>query len=203
MPGSTRSSPTTRSTTSFRSRWSSTFPTRWSARRTCPTRTPRRMIEAARKNPGALKLANAGIGTGQHIVGAAFMSLTGTKFLEVPYRGSAAAFPDLLSGRVDLFFDSTPAALPYVKSGQAKGIGYPDRETKSADSRCADHDGIGRAQSRNRFLDRIVRARQDAARRDRAPAASDRAVAARTQAALRRQRRRTHGASRRSAQSPS
>lgn len=87
-----------------------------------PYRTPKEVIEAARKNPGALKLANAGTGTGQHIVGAAFMSLTGTRLLEVPYRGSAAAFPDLLSGRVDLFFDSTPAALPYVKSGQAKGI---------------------------------------------------------------------------------
>ena len=51
------------------------------------------------------------------------MKLTGTRLLEVPYRGSAAAFPDLLGGRVDLFFDSTPAALPYVKAGQAKGVG--------------------------------------------------------------------------------
>jgi tripartite-type tricarboxylate transporter receptor subunit TctC len=40
----------------------------------------------------------------------------------VPYRGSSAAFPDLLAGRVDLFVDSTPGALPYIKSGQAKGI---------------------------------------------------------------------------------
>jgi tripartite-type tricarboxylate transporter receptor subunit TctC len=56
------------------------------------------------------------------VVGAAFQSITGTKMLEVPYRGSSLAYPDLLSGRVDLFFDSTPAALPYVKSGQAKGI---------------------------------------------------------------------------------
>ena len=88
-----------------------------------PYSTPKEIIEAARKNPGGLKLANAGTGTGQHIVGAAFMSFTGTKFLEVPYRGSALAFPDLLSGRVDLFFNSTPGALPYVKSGQVKGIG--------------------------------------------------------------------------------
>ena len=40
----------------------------------------------AKKNPNGLKLANAGIGTGQHVVGAAFMKATGTKFLEVPYR---------------------------------------------------------------------------------------------------------------------
>jgi tripartite-type tricarboxylate transporter receptor subunit TctC len=87
-----------------------------------PYSTPKEIIAAAKASPGALKLANAGTGTGQHIMGAAFMKFTGTKFLEVPYRGSAAAFPDLLAGRVDLFVDSTPAALPYVKSGQAKGI---------------------------------------------------------------------------------
>jgi tripartite-type tricarboxylate transporter receptor subunit TctC len=92
------------------------------AHKDLPYATPKEIIEAARKNPGAMKLANAGVGTGQHIVAAAFMKFTGTNFLEVPYKGSAAAYPDLLSGRVDLFFDSTPAALPYVTSGQAKGI---------------------------------------------------------------------------------
>ena len=88
-----------------------------------PYATPKEIIEAARKNPGALKVASAGTGSGQHLVGAAFQKITGVKFTEVPYRGSSLAFPDLLSGRVELFFDSTPAALPYVKSGQAKGIG--------------------------------------------------------------------------------
>ena len=87
-----------------------------------PYKSAKEIVEAAKKNPGSIKLANAGVGTGQHVVGAAFQSITGTKFLEVPYRGSSLAFPDLLSGRVDLFFDSTPAAMPYVKSGQAKGI---------------------------------------------------------------------------------
>ena len=42
--------------------------------------------------------------------------------LEVPYRGSTAVYPDLLSGRVDLFVDSTTAALPYIKSGQVNGV---------------------------------------------------------------------------------
>lgn len=87
-----------------------------------PYSTAKEIVEAARKNPGTLKVANAGVGTGQHVVGAAFQKITSTKLLEVSYRGSAAAFPDLLAGRVDLFFDSTPAALPYIKSGQAKGI---------------------------------------------------------------------------------
>jgi tripartite-type tricarboxylate transporter receptor subunit TctC len=88
-----------------------------------PYSTPKDVIEAAKKNPGKISLANAGLGTGQHILGAAFAKITGTQFLEVPYRSSSAAYPDLLSGRVDLFVDSTPAALPYIKSGQAKGLG--------------------------------------------------------------------------------
>jgi tripartite-type tricarboxylate transporter receptor subunit TctC len=87
-----------------------------------PYSTPKELVAAAKRDPDSLKLANAGTGTGQHIMGAAFMKFTGARFLEVPYRGSAAAFPDLLAGRVDLFVDSTPAALPYVKSGQVKGI---------------------------------------------------------------------------------
>jgi tripartite-type tricarboxylate transporter receptor subunit TctC len=85
--------------------------------------TPKEVIEAARKNPDGLKVAHVGTGSGQHIFSAAFQKLTGTKLLEVSYRGSAAAFPDILAGRVDLFFDSTPAALPYVKGGQVKGLG--------------------------------------------------------------------------------
>jgi tripartite-type tricarboxylate transporter receptor subunit TctC len=122
MPGSIRSCLTIRSTTSCRSRSCSTFLYTLVATKDLPYSTPKDVIAAAKKDPGSLKLANAGIGTGQHIMGAAFMKLTGTTFLEVPYRGSAAAFPDLLAGRVDLFVDSTPAALPYIKSGQAKGI---------------------------------------------------------------------------------
>jgi tripartite-type tricarboxylate transporter receptor subunit TctC len=87
-----------------------------------PHKTAKDIIAAAKASPGTIKLANAGVGTGQQVVGAAFQSITGTKMLEVPYRGSSLAYPDLLSGRVDLFFDSTPAAMPYVKGGQANGI---------------------------------------------------------------------------------
>ena len=134
-----------------------------------PYSTPKEIVEAARKNPGSLKLANAGVGTGQHIVGAAFMSLTGTKFLEVPYRGSALAFPDLLSGRVDLFFDSTPAALPYVKSGQAKGIGILTAKRNPQMPDVPTMTEVGRAQSGDQLVDRLVRAGEDAAgRRSRA-----------------------------------
>ena len=129
------------------------------------------------------------------ILGAAFMKLTGTKFLEVPYRGSSAAFPDLLAGRVDLFveFDPRSVALHQIRPSQ----GHRDlvRKAKRPDSRRADHDRSRRSQSRDRFLDRLVRPRQDPAGGDRAAAGGDRPVAAGTQAALRAEWRRSdrHG----------
>ena len=80
------------------------------------------IVAAAKASPGSISVATAGVGTGQHLVAAAFMKAAGVKLLEVPYKGSPPAFTDLLAGRIDLFFDSIAAGLPYVQSGQARGI---------------------------------------------------------------------------------
>ena len=80
------------------------------------------IVAAAKASPGSISVATAGVGTGQHLVAAAFMKAAGVKLLEVPYKGSPPAFTDLLAGRIDLFFDSIAAALPYVQSEQVRGI---------------------------------------------------------------------------------
>lgn len=80
------------------------------------------IVAAAKAKPGSISVATAGVGTGQQLVAAAFMKAAGVKFQEIPYKGSPPAFTDLLAGRIDLFFDSNSAGLPYVQSGQAKGI---------------------------------------------------------------------------------
>src|SRR5258705_6195242 len=80
------------------------------------------IVAAAKASPGAISVATAGAGTGQRLVAAAFMKAAGVKLQEVPYKGSPPAFTDLLAGRIDLFFDSVAAGLPYVPSGQARGI---------------------------------------------------------------------------------
>ena len=80
------------------------------------------IVAAAKASPGAISVATAGVGTGQHLVAAAFMKVAGIKLQEVPYKGSPPAFADLLAGRIDLFFDSVAAGLPYVQSGQVRGI---------------------------------------------------------------------------------
>ena len=91
-------------------------------RKDLPQKTLQDIVAAAKARPGSITVATAGVGTGQQLVAAAFMKAAGVKFLEVPYKGSPPAFTDLLAGRVDLFFDSIAAGLPYVQSGQARGI---------------------------------------------------------------------------------
>jgi tripartite-type tricarboxylate transporter receptor subunit TctC len=80
-------------------------------------------IAAAKAKPNSLNLTTAGVGTGQQLTAVAFMKATDTQMSQVPYKGATAVYPDLLAGRVDAFFDSTTAALPYVKAGQVKGLG--------------------------------------------------------------------------------
>jgi tripartite-type tricarboxylate transporter receptor subunit TctC len=91
-------------------------------RKDLPQADVKAIIAAAKANPGSISVATAGVGTGQQLVAAAFMKAAGVKLQEVPYKGSPPAFTDLLAGRIDLFFDSIAAGLPYVQSGQTRGI---------------------------------------------------------------------------------
>ncbi len=91
------------------------------------------IIAAAKASPGTLNLATAGVGTGQQLTAVAFMKATDTKFVEVPYKGATAVYPDLIAGRVDLFFDSVTGALPFVQSGKVKGFAIlTSQRSKSA-----------------------------------------------------------------------
>jgi len=91
-------------------------------RKNLPQTSLQDIVAAAKAGPGSVTVATAGVGTGQQLTAAAFMKAAGVKFLQVPYKGSPPAFTDLLAGRVDLFFDSIAAALPYIQAGQARGI---------------------------------------------------------------------------------
>lgn len=93
-----------------------------------PYSNVKELIAAAKAKPEGLRLAHPGVGTGQHLAGVAFMKYTGTKFQEVPYRSAAAIYPDLITGRVELFFDSSTGALPNLKGGQVKALGATTSE---------------------------------------------------------------------------
>jgi tripartite-type tricarboxylate transporter receptor subunit TctC len=91
------------------------------SRKDLPQASLKEVIDFARANPRKLTYASAGVGTGQHIIAAALVHLTGVEIVHVPYRGAQAAYQDLLAGRVDLFFDNAATAKPYLDSGQVKG----------------------------------------------------------------------------------
>jgi tripartite-type tricarboxylate transporter receptor subunit TctC len=99
-----------------------TFPYVMVARSDLPQKTLAEIISYGRQSPGKLTIAHAGTGSGQQIVGAAFARLIHTSVVEVPYRTTQAAYPDLFAGRVDIMFDSAAAALPYVKARKLRGV---------------------------------------------------------------------------------
>jgi tripartite-type tricarboxylate transporter receptor subunit TctC len=99
-----------------------TFPYVMVARHDLPQKNLAEIISYARQSPGKLTIAHAGSGSGQQIVSAAFMKLTGTTMVEVPYRTTQGAYPDMLAGRVDLLFDSAAAALPFITANKVRGV---------------------------------------------------------------------------------
>jgi tripartite-type tricarboxylate transporter receptor subunit TctC len=112
-----------------------TFPYVMVARNDLPQKDLAEIISYGRQSPGKLTVAHPGSGSGQQIVAAAFMKLTTTTIVEVPYRSTQAAYPDLIAGRVDLLFDSVTAALPYIMAHKVRGIALlaPQRYSKVPD----------------------------------------------------------------------
>jgi tripartite-type tricarboxylate transporter receptor subunit TctC len=83
-----------------------------------PARSVKEVIALAKKEPGKLTYASSGAGTSIHMSGAMFTQLTGTDIVHIPYKGSAPAITDLLSGQTNMMFDNIPSALPHIKSGK-------------------------------------------------------------------------------------
>jgi tripartite-type tricarboxylate transporter receptor subunit TctC len=85
-----------------------------------PAKTVQEFIAYAKANPGKLNYASQGIGTTSHLTAELFQSLTGTKLVHVPYKGTAPALNDLLAGNVDLFFNELATSVQLHKAGKAR-----------------------------------------------------------------------------------
>jgi tripartite-type tricarboxylate transporter receptor subunit TctC len=88
-----------------------------------PVKTVQDLIDYCRANPGKVSYASAGYGTSVHMSAELFKALTRIDMVHVPYRGSALAFPDIMSNKVQLIFDNLPAALEHVRAGNVHGLG--------------------------------------------------------------------------------
>ena len=87
-----------------------------------PVKSVSELLALARSRPGALTMASAGSGSGNHIVGELFQDATGTHVVHVPYKGSAPANTDLAGGHVDIHFDQLSSVLPLVQGGRLRPL---------------------------------------------------------------------------------
>ena len=78
------------------------------------------LIAMARKNPGKLNYAHAGIGTASHIPAELMKSMAGVDIVPVPYKGVAEAVLDVVSGRMDMFFVGTQLAAQHAQTGKLR-----------------------------------------------------------------------------------
>ena len=88
-----------------------------------PARTVKEWIDYAKKNPGRLNYASSGNGTIVQLTAELFKAQADLFVVHIPYKGTALAIPDLVSGKVDVLFDSLPTGLPHVRDGRLRALG--------------------------------------------------------------------------------
>jgi len=90
-----------------------------------PWRSVADLVAAARAAPGALNWGYSGVGTTGHLAATLLNRLAGIETVGVPYRGGGPLMTDLLSGRLDFTFSTTPPALPQVEAGRVRALAVP------------------------------------------------------------------------------
>ncbi|WP_441234096.1 Bug family tripartite tricarboxylate transporter substrate binding protein [Bradyrhizobium sp. 930_D9_N1_4] len=88
-----------------------------------PPKTVQEFIDYCKANPGKISYASSGNGTSVHMSAELFKAMTKCDMIHVPYRGSAIAFPDIISNKVQLIFDNLPSALEQSRGGNVRALG--------------------------------------------------------------------------------
>jgi tripartite-type tricarboxylate transporter receptor subunit TctC len=90
------------------------------ARKSLPANSLKELIAYGKANPGKLTFATQGPGSTAHLSAAQLEVLTGIKMVAVPYRGAQLALNDILSGNVDMFFDTLATSVPLYRGDKVK-----------------------------------------------------------------------------------
>jgi tripartite-type tricarboxylate transporter receptor subunit TctC len=90
------------------------------------------LVSYAKANPGKLSFGSGGTGTSNHLSGELFKVMTGIDMLHVPYKGNAAAYADLITGRIQLLFADRASALPHLKSGAVRALAVTSEKRSEA-----------------------------------------------------------------------
>jgi tripartite-type tricarboxylate transporter receptor subunit TctC len=88
-----------------------------------PARTLKELLALAREKPGVLNYGSSGPGSNYHMAAELLKHITGIDIVHVPYKGSTGARTDILSGQIQILFDSVPTMAQMVKSGMVRALG--------------------------------------------------------------------------------
>jgi tripartite-type tricarboxylate transporter receptor subunit TctC len=87
-----------------------------------PVKTVAEFVAYAKANPGTINMASPGAGTSPHMSGELFKMMTGIEMQHIPYRGAGPAYPDLMTGKTQVFFDNLPGSVEFVKTGKLRAL---------------------------------------------------------------------------------
>ncbi|HLH98294.1 MAG TPA: tripartite tricarboxylate transporter substrate binding protein [Xanthobacteraceae bacterium] len=88
-----------------------------------PVHSVAELIALAKRKPGELNYASAGIGSFQHLGGELFKLIAGVNIVHVPYKGGGPALTDVLGGYTKIMFSSTVQTVPFIHNGQLRALG--------------------------------------------------------------------------------
>jgi tripartite-type tricarboxylate transporter receptor subunit TctC len=88
-----------------------------------PVKTLADLLALARAKPGTLNYGSSGPGSNYHMAAELLRHLTGINIVHVPYKGSTGARNDIISGNIQLLFDSVPTMAPLIKAGMVRALG--------------------------------------------------------------------------------
>jgi tripartite-type tricarboxylate transporter receptor subunit TctC len=88
-----------------------------------PAKNLAELLALARAKPGTLNFGSSGPGSNYHMAAELLKNLTGIDIVHVPYKGSTGMRTDILSGQIQMLFDSIPTMAPMVKAGSVRALG--------------------------------------------------------------------------------
>jgi tripartite-type tricarboxylate transporter receptor subunit TctC len=88
-----------------------------------PARNLAELLALARAKPGTLNYGSSGPGSNYHMAGELLKNITGIDIVHVPYKGSTGMRGDILSGQIQILFDSVPTMAPQIQAGMVRAIG--------------------------------------------------------------------------------
>jgi tripartite-type tricarboxylate transporter receptor subunit TctC len=88
-----------------------------------PARNVKELVALARSRPGELNFSSAGVGTSPHLSVELFLTMTKTRMVHVPYKGSGPAATDLIAGQVQVMAPNMLTAYPHIKTGRMRAYG--------------------------------------------------------------------------------